>query len=114
MTHSYNINKEAGCFRTYTCKRAGLRGFGFYQLRHTEAAIVDESCTNMTTVSKRLGHSDIKTTMRYNHPEYSLKIDFESLGNFGRSITNITTNDELSSTDVVTYCNTTPEGWQNG
>jgi len=50
-----------------------------------------ESDANIVAISKILGHSDIKTTMRYAHPEDAL----ESLGNFGKNTTNIATNENV-------------------
>jgi len=52
-----------------------------------------ESGANIVAISKILGHSDIKTTMRYAHPKDSLKEALESLGNFGKNTTNIATNE---------------------
>ncbi len=75
------------------CKRAGLKGFRFHDLRHTAATRMVESGANIVAISKILGHSDIKTTMRYAHPEDSLKEALESLGNFGKNTTNIATNE---------------------
>jgi len=42
----------------------------------------------LVAISKILGHSDIKITMRYAHPEDSLKDALESLSNFGKTTTN--------------------------
>jgi len=52
-----------------------------------------ETGANIVAISKILGHSDIKTTMRYAHPEDSLKDALESLGKFGKNTTNIATNE---------------------
>jgi integrase len=75
------------------CKRAGLKGLRFHDLRHTAATRMVESGANIVSISKILGHSDIKTTMRYARPEDSLKEALESLSNFGQNATNITTNE---------------------
>lgn len=74
-------------------KRAGLEGLRFHDLRHTAATRMVESGANIVAISKILGHSDIKTTMRYAHPEDSLKEALELLGKFGQNTTNIATNE---------------------
>jgi integrase len=75
------------------CRRAGIQGFRFHDLRHTAATRMIESGAGILAVSKILGHSDIKTTMRYTHPEDSLKDALESLAKFSNTTTNITTNE---------------------
>jgi len=77
---------------TAACRRANLIGLRFHDLRHTTATRMVESGANIVVISKILGHSDIKTTMRYTHPEDSLKEALESLGNFGNFTTKIATN----------------------
>lgn len=77
------------------CRRAGIEGLRFHDLRHTAATRMIESGGNIVAVSKILGHSDIKTTMRYTHPENSLKEALENLANFGKNTTNITTNKNI-------------------
>ncbi len=77
---------------TAACRRANLIGLRFHDLRHTTATRMVESWANIVAISKILGHSDIKTIMRYNHPEDSLKEALKSLGNFGNNTTKITTN----------------------
>jgi len=44
----------------------------FHDLKHTCATRMIEKGANIVTVSKILGHSDVKITMRYAHPESSL------------------------------------------
>ena len=56
-----------------------------------------ESGANIVAISKILGHSDIKTTMRYTHPEDSLKDAIEPLGNFGNFTTKIATNENIEN-----------------
>lgn len=85
------INKIRTAFKG-ACRRAGLTGIRFHDLRHTAATRMVESDINIVAVSKILGHSDIKTTMRYAHPEDSLRKALESLGNFGKVTTKIATN----------------------
>jgi integrase len=61
------------------CKRAGISGLRFHDLRHTAATRMIESGANIAAVSRILGHSDIKTTMRYTHPDNSLREAVELL-----------------------------------
>jgi len=68
-------------------------GLRFHDLRHTAATRMVEAGVNIVVISKILGHSDIKTTMRYAHPEDSLKEALEALGNFGKNTTKIATNE---------------------
>ncbi len=64
------------------------RAYGHGYMRYTAATRMVESGANIVAISKILGHSDIKTTMRYTHPEDSLKDALESLGNFGQNAAN--------------------------
>lgn len=54
-------------FRT-ACRRAGIKGFRFHDLRHSAASKMVEAGIDLVTVSKILGHASIQTTMRYAHP----------------------------------------------
>lgn len=63
------------------CKKAGITGFRFHDLRHTAATRMVEAGASIVAVSKILGHSDIKITMRYSHPENSLVQALELLAN---------------------------------
>ncbi len=56
-------------------KRAGLEGVRFHDLRHTAATIMIMNGTDIVTVSKILGHSNIEMTMRYSHPTTEGKMD---------------------------------------
>jgi integrase len=75
------------------CKRAGIEGLRFHDLRHTAATRMIERGVSIVAVSKILGHANIATTMRYAHPDDSLKKavellndDFsESRGHIGQS-----------------------------
>jgi integrase len=63
---SQNPNKEhifwiKRSFST-ACKRAGINGLRFHDLRHTAATRMMESGIDIATVSKILGHSDINLT----------------------------------------------------
>lgn len=61
------------------CRRAGIQGFRFHDLRHTAATRMIESGASIVAVNKILGHSDIKTTMRYTHPDDSIRDALENL-----------------------------------
>jgi integrase len=50
------------------CRRAGIKGLRFHDLRHTAASWMVEEGIDLVTVSKILGHSSIQMTMRYAHP----------------------------------------------
>jgi len=63
-------------------RRANITGLRFHDLRHTAATRMIESGASIVAVSRILGHADLKTTMRYAHPENSLKEAVENLGNF--------------------------------
>lgn len=63
------------------CKKASISGLRFHDLRHTAATRMIEAGASIVAVSKILGHSDIKMTMRYTHPDTSLKEAVELLTN---------------------------------
>ena len=49
------------------CKRAGITDFTFHDLRHTFASHMIMSGTDLTTLSRILGHASVTMTMRYAH-----------------------------------------------
>jgi len=49
-------------------KQTGINDFSFHQLRHTVASLVSSEF-DLVTAKTVLGHTDIKTTLRYAHPE---------------------------------------------
>jgi integrase len=63
-------------------KRAKIEGLRFHDLRHTAATRMVEEGVGIDKVSKILGHSSIGMTMRYAHPDDSLKDAVEKLGNY--------------------------------
>ena len=62
-------------------KKAYIEGIRFHDLRHTAATRMIETGVNIVVVSRILGHADIKTTMRYIHPENALVEAVELLAN---------------------------------
>lgn len=48
-------------------KKAGIRDFKFHDLRHTAASHLVMGGVDLTTVSRILGHKDLKMTLRYSH-----------------------------------------------
>ncbi len=48
-------------------KRAGVPRISFHDLRHTFASLLAMSGVSVFLIQKLLGHSDLKTTMRYMH-----------------------------------------------
>ena len=58
------------CSRTtihQICDKAKLRHVGWHRLRHTFASRLAEKGITMATIKELMGHSDIRTTMRYAH-----------------------------------------------
>jgi len=50
-----------------TCKRAGLRQFGWHTLRHTFASHLAMKGVPMRVIQELMGHATIEMTMRYAH-----------------------------------------------
>ncbi len=61
------------------CKHAGIEGLRFHDLRHTAATRMIEAGAPVVAVSKILGHQNLSTTMRYVHPDASLREAVEAL-----------------------------------
>jgi site-specific recombinase XerD len=59
-------------FKT-ACEEAGISGLRFHDLRHTFASRLVENGVDLITVKDLLGHSTVKVTERYTHPNKSLK-----------------------------------------
>ncbi len=71
-------------------KRAKITGLRFHDLRHTAATRMVEAGASIVAVSKILGHSSLAVTMRYAHPDDSLKDAVEKLA-FYNSVTDKST-----------------------
>ncbi len=81
-------------------KRAKVEGLRFHDLRHTAATRMIEAGASIVAVSRILGHSSLTVTMRYAHPDDSLKEAVELLTR--RSSTVLTTGFSDSVTDKFT------------
>ncbi|MDA2918961.1 site-specific integrase [Desulfobacterota bacterium AH_259_B03_O07] len=92
-------NSNVDYYLKLACDEAGISGLRFHDLRHTAATRMLEVGHSIQTVSKILRHSSIVTTMRYYHPDNSLREAVESLTNFGGTATNIATNDDLQKSN---------------
>lgn len=60
---------------TAACRRAKIEGLRFHDLRHTAATRWIQAGMPITTVSRLLGHADIKTTYRYVNPTPQMLTD---------------------------------------
>lgn len=67
-------------------KESGVKDFTFHQLRHTVSTFLS-SQVSLATAKTMLGHSDIKTTLKYIHPEIEeQKIGVAKIGEYFESI----------------------------
>ena len=55
------------------CRRAGIIGLRFHDLRHTFASRLVENGADLITVKELLGHSSVKITERYTHSQSEQK-----------------------------------------
>jgi hypothetical protein len=55
------------------CRNAGLENVTWHTFRHTFASSLNSGGADLVTVKELLGHSDIKTTMRYAHTNRDAK-----------------------------------------
>ena len=65
-------------------ERAHLKNLRFHDLRHTAGTRLSENGVTVQAINKILGHADIRTTMRYVHPDFSLREAVEKLANSER------------------------------
>jgi len=49
------------------CRKVGIKGFHFHDLRHTFASQLVMYGVDITTISKLLGHATLTMTLRYAH-----------------------------------------------
>ena len=87
------------CFEG-ACRRAGIKGLRFHDLRHTAATRMVEKGANIAAVSRMLGHSSWNTTMRYAHPVDSLREAAEKLADF-ESTTDQSTDQQKKRITVI-------------
>jgi integrase len=67
-------------------KRSGVKDFTFHMLRHTASTII-ASQSSLATAKVVLGHQDLRTTLKYTHPELAeQKKTVTNLGNYIREI----------------------------
>lgn len=82
--HDANLDhlKYNACLRRLQkiCLKAGLRQISWHNLRHSFASHLAENKVSIIAIKELLGHSDIKTTMRYVHTNFPvLKNAIETL-----------------------------------
>lgn len=76
------------------CKKLGIQGLRFHDLRHTCGTRLAEKGHGIETISKVLGHSSIIMSMRYVHPKESIKRAMEDLADYEALATQIATHEE--------------------
>ncbi len=67
---------------TTASKNANIENLRFHDLRHTAATRLVESGIPLHAVAKLLGHSTVRVTERYSHPEESVKKGTDILAKF--------------------------------
>lgn len=78
------------------CSRANIKGLRFHDLRHTAATRMIESGANIVAVSRILGHSTLSMTMRYTHPEDSVR---DALENLAQTCSKIRSNEDTAKSE---------------
>jgi len=97
----YKSNPSLRNLFQFSMKRADIKNFRFHDLRHTAATRMIEAGVPLFTVGQILGHSNPKTTMRYAHPEQSLKDGLEALARYNRD-TNSDTKEPTPALPTIT------------
>ena len=64
---------------TLALQKADIKGLRFHDLRHTAATRMIESGFSIVAVKEILGHASLDMTMRYAHPNESIKSTLEGL-----------------------------------
>lgn len=82
------------CFKN-ALKRSSITNFTFHDLRHTAGTRMIETGASLVAVSKVLGHSTPTITMRYAHPDNSLKEAVEGIANFAQDCSNFRSNENI-------------------
>ena len=78
------------------CKKAGIEGLRFHDLRHTAATRLVEGGIPLHSVSVYLGHLSTRMTERYSHPQESVIKGSEILADYS-SVTDKSTDIEIQS-----------------
>ena len=66
--YSKHLKEVKKSFKT-ACRLSGISGLTFHDLRHTCATRLVEANIPLHAVTKLLGHSSVKVTERYSHPD---------------------------------------------
>ena len=85
FTNPYTRTKYVSIHKGFgeVLKKADIKNFRFHDLRHTAATRMTEMGIDLAVVQEILGHSDVKTTMRYAHPVPERKLKaIEALNNY--------------------------------
>jgi len=76
--YSKHLKEVKKSFKT-ACRLSGITGLTFHDLRHTCATRLVEANVPLHAVTKLLGHSSVKVTERYSHPDESVNKAVEVL-----------------------------------
>ncbi len=83
------LNQIKYCKLLYkACRGSNLREIGWHVLRHTFASHLAQKNISIKAIQELLGHSDIKTTMRYAHLSPSELRSAVDVLNFGQHVVN--------------------------